>query len=217
MSTSGRLRVFGACMLAAALTSGCADTTQPTSCQYVVNPTALTPCMRAASLTTSVTTATGCGWTAASQSSWISVTGTASGTGSGTVAITVTDNYDAPRSGSFSIRGTGSPSGQSVTVSQAGCYYAVTRTSFSFTAAGGSDSFDVVQQSDPNTCGGATQDACMWTAQSDSPLWLVVTSSMPRFGDQPVGFTVSRNTTGAARSGTITVRDKVVQITQAAR
>jgi hypothetical protein len=65
----------------------------------------------------------------------------------------------------------------------------------------------------PNTCGGATQDRCLWTAVSDVP-WITITSSMPRTGDNPVAFTVAANT-GAARTGRITVRDRVVSITQA--
>jgi hypothetical protein len=104
--------------------------------------------------------------------------------------------------------------GQNVRVSQAGCHYGVSKNSVSFTATGGAGTFDVLQESDPNSCGGATQDACVWTAVSGVP-WITITSSMPRVGDDPVSFTVAPNDAAAARSGTITVRDKVVQITQA--
>jgi hypothetical protein len=71
----------------------------------------------------------------------------------------------------------------------------------------------VVQQSIPIICGGALQDRCIWSAVSDVP-WITITSSMPRTGDNPVAFTVAANP-GAARTGRITVRDKVVVITQA--
>jgi hypothetical protein len=100
-------------------------------------------------------------------------------------------------------------------VAQAGCLYAVSRSAFSFTASGGSGTFDVIQQSDPNTCGGATQDRCVWTARSD--VWITITSSMPRAGDNPVDFAAAANDASGSRVGTITVRDKVVTITQAAR
>ena len=106
--------------------------------------------------------------------------------------------------------------GQNIRVTQAGCRYAVTRDAFSFVAAGGGGTFDVIQQSDPNTCGGATQDRCVWTAVSDAP-WVTITSSMPRSGDNPVAFTVTLNDSAAARAGKITVRDKVVVISQAGR
>jgi hypothetical protein len=98
-------------------------------------------------------------------------------------------------------------------VAQAGCYYAVSTASISIAAAGGSGQFNVIQQSDPIQCGGATQDRCLWTAQADVP-WITVTSSMPQAGDNPVSFTVAANPGPSARTGRITVRDKVVQITQ---
>jgi hypothetical protein len=105
--------------------------------------------------------------------------------------------------------------GQNVRVSQAGCRYAVTTSSFNFIADGGNGRFDVLQQSDPTQCGGATQDRCVWTAVADVP-WITITSPATRQGDNPVTFTVAPNN-GPQRTGTITVRDKVVQITQAAR
>ena len=106
--------------------------------------------------------------------------------------------------------------GQNVRVSQAGCRYGVSKSAISFTSAGGSSSFEVLQQSDPYTCGGATQDRCVWTATSNAS-WITITSSMPRAGDNPVFFTVAPNESTGARTGTIVVRDKVIQITQAGR
>ena len=82
-----------------------------------------------------------------------------------------------------------------------------------FSAEGGIDTFNVLQQSDPYTCGGALQDGCIWTAMADVP-WIVITSPGPRKGDDQVRFMVSANTTGATRSGTIRVKDKMVVITQ---
>ncbi len=202
----------------AAVSASCgSQSTSPTpaSCQYTVSPAALQPCMWATQLTTTVTTAAGCLWTAETALPWIGISGQASGNGPGTIRLSIADNWDAPRSGVVTVRWKGSATGQDVRVSQAGCYYSVTPASFSFAAAGGSGSFDVVQQSDPMTCGGQSQNACIWTAQSDS-LWIVITSGMPRSGDNPVRFTVDRNGTAATRSGSIAVRNKVVRITQAA-
>ncbi len=206
-------------VLCAAFVAACdAQSTPPTtplSCSYVVSPPELQPCMWATQLKATVTTDARCAWTATTDTSWIAIGAGASGSGPGTISLSVGDNWDAPRRGLLSIRGAGSATGQSVTVSQAGCYYSVSPASLSFTAAGGSASFDVLQQSDPNTCGGALQNACVWTAQSDSP-WIVVTSGMPRVGDNPVRFTVAPNTAGAPRSGTIAVRDKAVRVLQSA-
>jgi hypothetical protein len=73
-----------------------------------------------------------------------------------------------------------------------------------------------MQQSQPVTCGGPTQDRCVWTATSDLP-WITITTGMPRAGDNPVSFTVAANDGTVAREGRITVRDKIVEITQAGR
>jgi hypothetical protein len=186
------------------------------ACQYSVAPVDVRPCMPGGTLTATVTTQPFCPWTAASNASWLNVSEGASGSGSGVISFGFSDNYDAPRQGIIMVRWPTPTEGQNIHVAQAGCLYAVSRSAFSFATTGGSDTFDVIQQSDPNTCGGATQDRCVWTARSDVP-WITITTSMPRAGDNPVGFAVAANDAAGARVGTITVRDKVVTITQAGR
>jgi hypothetical protein len=155
-------------------------------------------------------------WTVTPNASWLSIPSGSSGTGSGAITITFLENYDAPREGIVMVRWPTPTAGQNIRVAQAGCLYAVSRTAFSFTASAGSGTFDVIQQSEPNTCGGATQDRCVWTAVSDVS-WITITSTMPRSGDNPVAFTVATNDGAASRVGRIAVRDKVVVITQAGR
>jgi hypothetical protein len=185
-------------------------------CQYSVGPVDFRPCMPGGSVTATLTTQVSCPWTVTPDASWLTLPSGTSGTGSAVITITFPDNYDAPRQGIVMVRWPTPTAGQNLRVAQAGCLYAVTRSAFSFTSSGGSDKFDVIQQSDPNTCGGPTQDRCVWTAQSDVP-WITITSSMPRAGDNPVAFTVATNDGSASRVGTITMRDKVVVITQAGR
>ena len=186
-------------------------------CDYSVTPVDFTPCMSAPyNLTATITASEGCTWTADPDASWISVTNGRSGTGSGTITFRVSDNYDAPRQSVVKVRWPTVTAGQNVRVLQAGCRYGLSATSISIASTGGSGRFDVLQQSEPLTCGGATQDRCVWTARSDAS-WIAVTTSMPRMGDNPVTFTVAANDGTAARTGTITVRDKAVQITQAGR
>jgi hypothetical protein len=185
-------------------------------CQYSVAPVDFNPCMPAGSVIATITTQASCPWTIAASASWLTVPGGGSGTGSASVTITYPDNYDARREGIVMVRWPTPTAGQNIRVAQAGCLYAVSRSTFSFTSSGGTGTFDVFQQSDPNTCGGATQDRCVWTAQSDVP-WIAVTGSMPRAGDNPVAFSVAANDGPAVRVGRITVRDKVVVITQADR
>ena len=167
-------------------------------------------------LTATITTQQGCTWTASPGASWITVTGGQSGSGSGVISFMVSENWESPRHGVVMVRWPTVSAGQNLQVAQAGCRYAVSATSVSIAATGGSGRFDVIQQSDPYTCGGATQDACRWTAQSSVP-WITVTTSMPQMGDNPVSFTVAPNDGTSPRTGTITVRDQVVQIAQSGR
>jgi hypothetical protein len=106
--------------------------------------------------------------------------------------------------------------GQNVRIAQAGCSYGVSPSAFSLGASAGSGTFQVVQQSLPIVCGGATQDACLWTATSTVP-WITITTMMPRRGDNPVSFTVAANDGTQPRTGQIQVRDRTVTITQAGR
>jgi hypothetical protein len=182
------------------------------NCAFTVTPVEFSPCMPATTLRVSIATDAVCPWRASTGANWIDPSQT-SGTGPATVDLSIADNYNAPREGIVEFRWDTATAGQNVRVAQAGCLYAVTRTDFTFPAAGGSDAFTVLQQAIPNVCGGATQDRCIWFAVSDVS-WITITTSMPRSGDNPVTFTVAPNT-GAARTGRITVRDKVVVITQA--
>ena len=187
----------------------------PIDCHYAVEPVHFEPCMAAGQVTAAVTTEQGCAWTATPSASWLRLPSGTSGSGPGVIAITFTDNYDAPRDGIVMVRWPTPTAGQNVRVEQAGCLYAVSRDRIDFpSSAAGSGAFDVTQQAVPNTCGGPTQDRCVWTARS-SVSWITITSSMPRTGDDPVFFDVAANTGSASRTGTITVRDKSVTVTQA--
>jgi len=185
-------------------------------CQYSVAPVFLSTCMPAGTLASIITTQASCPWTATPNAEWLRVSSGPSGTGTATMSISFTENYDAPREGIVMVRWPTLTAGQNIRVAQAGCRYAVSRTAFSLTAVGGTGTFDVIQQSDPTECGGATQDRCVWTARSEVP-WITVTSSMPRSGDSPVAFAVAPNDAASPRAGTIVVRDKVVTVTQAGK
>lgn len=186
-------------------------------CQYSVAPVEFNPCMSSpAEFVTSVTTQPSCSWTAAPNAPWITITRGQSGSGSGVISFRVSDNWDAPRDALVLVRWPTPTQGQNLRVRQAGCYYAVSTSALNVGSSGGPGTFEVYQQSDPNTCGGPTQNACLWTAQSDVS-WITITSVMPQFGDNRVSFTAAPNTGTAARSGRITVRDKAVVVMQAGR
>lgn len=186
-------------------------------CDYSVAPVQVSICMSAGfEVTTTVTTAPGCEWTTATDAPWISVTSASSRSGPGTVTLRVADNWDDPRTGVVMLRWPTITAGQNVRIDQAGCRYATSVGEVTVPAAGGSGSFDVLQQSDPTSCGGPLQDRCLWTAAS-SAAWITITSAPQQTGDGRVSFTVAANTTGAARSGQIAVRNRTVRIIQPAQ
>ncbi len=85
------------------------------ACTYSISPNGASFTAQAGTGSLSVTTQTGCTWTAASNDSWIRITSGASGGGSGTVKYSVTANTGASsRSGSITA------AGQTFSVSQAG-------------------------------------------------------------------------------------------------
>jgi hypothetical protein len=187
-----------------------------TQCEYSLTPVQFDVCMLAGAVQAILMTQAGCPWTAVPSASWISLPGGSGGTGPAVIALTFTDNYDAPREGLVMVRWPTVTAGQNIRLAQAGCTYGVSPSTFSFTSAAAAGSFNVVQQSIPTTCGGATQDRCLWTAVSSVP-WITVTSSMPRSGDNPVAFTVQANGGSQPRTGQIIIRDQTVTVAQAGR
>ncbi len=142
--------------------------------------------------------ATTCGWTATSDSAWATVA-PASGTGSGSVTVTVTANTGTARTATVTI------GGQTFGVAQAAappCSYSVSPTSVSASASGGTASLALT----------ASAGTCGWTATA-SAAWITVGAASGT-GSRAIPYTLSRNATGAARTGTITVGGKTVGISQ---
>jgi hypothetical protein len=187
-------------------------------CEYTIAPVEIAPCVGGmGGGRISVSTLSGCPWTASADASWITLLSGLAGSGSDTLRFDVASNYLAPRESIIKIRWPTATEGQNVRVSQSGCAYFLLPNYLGFTSAGGTGKFDVLQSTVPDvSCGGATQDACVWTAQA-SASWISITSYMPRRGDDPVQFTVAPNDSSSSRTGAITVADKVVTIVQAGR
>jgi photosystem II stability/assembly factor-like uncharacterized protein len=76
-----------------------------TNCTYSINPSSGNFSALGGSSTATVTTSTGCTWTASSNSSWISITSGSNGTGNGTVAFSVQANTGVVRTGIITIAG----------------------------------------------------------------------------------------------------------------
>jgi hypothetical protein len=78
---------------------------QASGCTYGLSPGSASISAGAASGSTTLTTASGCTWTAASSASWLTVSGTTSGTGSATVGYAASTNTGGTRSANLTIGG----------------------------------------------------------------------------------------------------------------
>ncbi len=173
----------------------------PPPCTYSINPTTQAVPFVGGNGTVTVSTTSGCAWTATSNAPWITVVAGTPGSGAGTVDFGVAANTGEQRSGTMTI------AGHTFTVTQAAapaaCTYTLTPTSQSLPATGGTGSFAV-----------ATAAGCAWTTTSGAP-WIAITSGAQGAGNGTVGFTVAANT-GAERVGTLTSGGQTFTVTQAA-
>jgi hypothetical protein len=74
-------------------------------CVFTLNPSEAAIGATGGSVATALTTLTGCPWTAASNASWIGLTGDSSGNASATIRLNVAPNAGAARDGAISIAG----------------------------------------------------------------------------------------------------------------
>ncbi|MBF0539181.1 MAG: DUF1566 domain-containing protein [Nitrospirae bacterium] len=176
-------------------------TPTPSCTGYTITPKSKSFSSYAGSDSVSVTTTTGCAWTASSDDNWLTITSGSSGTGNGTVAYSVTaNNTTNVRSGTMTI------AGQTFIVFQdrLSCDYTLTPQSKNFTSSGGSDSVSIT----------ASNSACVWTATSNSPSWLIVTSGDTGAGNGGVSYTATVNSNSNVRIGTITIAAQTFTVTQ---
>ena len=174
-------------------------------CAYSVTPTLVNNVAFSggtATFTVTNTQGSNCSWSTVNHSGFMmTITAGASGTGSGSLTVSVLANNGAARYGRLDIAGT------IVTVTQAAfpaCAYSVTPSTASVAAAGGTATFTV-----SNTQG----SGCNWTASSNAG-FLTVTGGSSGTGNGTTSVSVASNS-GAARSGTLTIAGQSVTVTQA--
>ncbi len=139
-----------------------------------------------------------CAWTAVSDSDWLVVQGSASGTGSGTVSWGASQNLSpSPRSGSIRV-GTGV-----FVVSQPGqsCSLTLNPSAATISSGGGSGTISV-----------DTTSQCSWVAVPQVP-W--ISAAQGSSGPGSFSYAVQANT-GAQRVGAIVVGSSIFTLTQTA-
>jgi hypothetical protein len=145
--------------------------------------------------------APGCSWLANSGVPWATLSAS-SGTGNSIPPLTVTTTANlgsTARSGQLNV------GGQTVNFSQAGtaCAYSLRSDTGAAQAAGGDGSVGVVAAS-----------GCSWTSATNDSAWLTITSS-DSSGTGEVQFTAAENTSGAPRTGTLTIAGQTYTFTEA--
>ena len=169
---------------------------QSSGCSYSISPSSQSVPVSGGSIPVVVTTEARCGWTAASQAPWLTISSGASGTGSGSVQVDVQPNSGPSRTGTAAI------AGQTLTVVQdSGCSFVVSPEVVNTPAAGGGARIDVTAAA-----------SCGWTATSGAP-WITVTAGGAGSGNGSVDLAFAANT-GPARSGGATVAGRTVTVTQ---
>ena len=170
-----------------------------TGCSYSTSPTSQAFPAAGGSGSSSVSTAAGCPWAANSNAAWITITSGSSGTGPGSVAFSVAAlTGTAARTGTLSIAGTTF----TVTQTPTGCVASLSPTSRSFNADGGSGNTVVTADS-----------TCNWEVVG-TVAWIAVINAGPGKGSGTVTFIVATNSSGANRTGTLSIGGKTLTVTQ---
>jgi Viral BACON domain len=172
----------------------------PPSCSYTLSTLSRSSSAAATTGTVGVTAGSGCAWTAASSSGWLTITSGASGSGNGTVNYSVAANSgSAVRSATLTVRTA------TFTLTQSGsCTFVVSPTSRGFNPSGGTATITVTAGS-----------GCSWTATRTGS-WITITSGSSGSGNGTINYRVSANGGSSSRTGTLTVAGQPVTISQPA-
>jgi len=166
-------------------------------CAYALSPSSASFDSEGGSSSASVASPDGCEWSASASESWISISAGSNGSGDGSATFAVDANTTIQsRSGTIVV------GGQVFAVTQDGlsCTYAMSSSSSSFDSEGGSSSVSVT-----------SSEGYEWSASS-SDSWITIGTGAS--GNGALSFAVEANTATEPRSGTITVEDRVLTITQ---
>jgi hypothetical protein len=162
--------------------------TQESGCTFTVSPETIASPAGGGGAHIDIGAAPSCSWTASSAAGWITIVSAPGSTGPGGIDVSTAANSGPARSGTLLV------AGRTVTINQdSGCTITLGAPSATIAATGGPGSVSV-----------SVSGGCNWTAVSNAP-WIAVTGGSPGSGGGNVSFSVEPNTTGAGRSGTITI------------
>lgn len=170
---------------------------QGQGCTFSLPAGAATASAGGATGTFDVRTSDGCGWAAASNVGWVTITSGTTGSGNGSVGYTVAPNTGAQRTGTITA------AGQPFSIVQdAGCSYSIAPPSQNVGSAGGPVSVAVT-----------APGGCAWTASSSAG-WIGISSGASGSGNGTVQLVVAANA-DPERRGTVTIGGQTFTIVQA--
>lgn len=181
----------------------------PAACTYPLSPATQSLPAAGGSAGIIVNAGGGCTWTASSDSGWLTIAANGAGAGYGVITVSAGANATgSPRTATLTVEG------QSVTVTQpaaavpppapTACSYPLSPTTQQVAASGATISVMV-----------NAGNGCTWSATSDAA-WLPITANATATGFQYVILTAAANTTGSARTATVTVQGQTATVTQPA-
>jgi subtilisin-like proprotein convertase family protein len=171
------------------------------ACLFTISPSAQAFSAAGGAGSFQINTPANCGWAVSTAHSFITIDSPPNGTNNATVNYTVAANTGGARTGSITI--TDGFNSRTFQIQQgSGCPTALAQTNLDFTASGGTGSVAV-------TAG----TGCVWQAVSDVN-WIQITSAQ-QSGNGTVVFNVLPNSTRTARSATVTVGARILNVGQA--
>jgi len=174
----------------------------PAPCQFTLGRTSDSIPAAGGNASVTVSAMGGCAWTATSEASWISVTSGQTGSGNGTVSLSISANTGAQRSGQVMIAGQQYTATQG-SVTPAACAFTLSRTGDSIAASGGTSSVGVTAAA-----------GCAWAATSGAS-WITVLSGQAGSGNGTVTLSFAANP-GTQRTGQVTIAGQIYTATQSA-
>jgi Putative binding domain, N-terminal/Viral BACON domain len=173
------------------------------ACTYAINPGSKTAAAGGETTTVNVTAGSSCAWTATNSASWVTIANGSSGSGNGSVTLTVAANTGGTvRTTALTI------AGQAFTITQpasGSCSNTIAPEIRTAAATGEPISVAV-------TAGGS----CIWSAAS-TVTWLLVTSGNSGMGNGTVAVLVSGNSTSSTRTGVVNIAGRTLTVTQPAQ
>jgi hypothetical protein len=180
--------------------------TQPdatSTCAYTIAPTTQSSPANGGTGSVTVTTTSGCTWTATSAQSWIAITEGNTGTGTGVVGFTIAANTGPERTGTITIAGQTFTITQAAVVPTGPCPPDIAPTSQTVGSDGGPGTIVTV----------TAAVGCAWTAVSTAP-WITGVTPGSGSGSGTVNFNIAANPNGSTRTGTIIIAGHTFSVTQ---